>query len=149
MLNRRAGFFRRMLAFLMDWVIIDLLYLGFRLVGAGAVWVGLKIKGLQIPSLDLAEVLGGIYFLMWLVIVFCYFTVFFRYGGQTPAKRMLALRVISIDSAELSWSQAGVRTLGYLLSAVILLGIGFLIALVHPQKRTAHDLLAGTVVIQD
>ncbi len=62
---------------------------------------------------------------------------------------MLALRVISIDSAELSWSQAGVRTLGYLLSAVILLGIGFLIALVHPQKRTAHDLLAGTVVIQD
>ena len=68
--------------------------------------------------------------------------------GQSPAKRMLGLRVVGADGAPLDagamWFRDGVLAL--LLTP--LLPLNALWALRSPRRQTIHDLLAGSVVVK-
>jgi uncharacterized RDD family membrane protein YckC len=65
--------------------------------------------------------------------------------GQTLGKMALQIRVVSMAGGPLSFGQSVGRYLATFLSALIL-GIGFIMAGVRPDKRALHDLLAGTRV---
>jgi len=74
--------------------------------------------------------------------------VFWLRSGQTPGKRALGLRVVSVKGLRLVTPfQAVLRYLGYFLSLVSI--VGFFLPLFREDKRALHDLIAGTLVISD
>ena len=69
--------------------------------------------------------------------------------GTSPGKRAMHLRIVDADTGEpMTVRQAGLRTLGYLLSFATF-GAGFLWVLFNQRKQALHDRIANTVVIDD
>ncbi len=76
-----------------------------------------------------------------------YFGLFSYWGhGQTPGKRLLKIRVVSLVHEHISLWHSIERALGYGASALEL-GFGFLQYIIHPNKQTVHDRIAETIVI--
>ncbi|MDE2038759.1 MAG: RDD family protein [Elusimicrobia bacterium] len=68
-------------------------------------------------------------------------------AGATIGKRLMGLRVVRRDGRSLGAARSLARALGHLVS-MPLFDLGFLLALVHPEGRALHDLLAGSVVVE-
>ncbi|MDD5629040.1 MAG: RDD family protein [Elusimicrobia bacterium] len=67
--------------------------------------------------------------------------------GATVGKRLMGLKVVRRDGAPLGLARSLVRAVGYFLS-MPLCNLGFLIAFVHPESRTLHDILSGALVAE-
>jgi len=67
--------------------------------------------------------------------------------GGTVGKRLMGLKVVRLDGRPLGVARSLVRAVGYFLS-MPLCNLGFLIAFVHPDSRTLHDLLSGALVVE-
>lgn len=80
--------------------------------------------------------------LVWLVYNF----VFLQKLGTTPGKRLLKLKVVSVDGRPLDNRQRLTRAAVSLLSGYAA-GVGYLWALWEPQRRGWHDLMADTRVV--
>jgi class 3 adenylate cyclase len=78
---------------------------------------------------------------LWLV----YSTFFLILWSATPGKKILKLKVAAMDGRALDWKAAFVRTLFTFVSASALF-LGYLWALWERDRRTWHDLIAGTRV---
>ena len=81
-----------------------------------------------------------------------YLSTFVAAGGQTIGKMAAGTRVIPADPAALaservSFGQAVVRAVGYLVSALPA-GLGFLPAFFGQERRALHDRLADTRVVK-
>lgn len=139
---RLASFQRRAIAFAVDLVIFNLV------AAAGTVpWriatshpgatLGAKVK---VVGLDT----------WWaLAIVVAYFGILTYFGrGQTPGKRLLGIRVVSLVHDRISLWQSIERALGYAASALEL-GFGFLQYFIHPNAQTVHDRIAETIVVSE
>lgn len=114
-----VGFGPRLLAYLIDGVVLGVLY-----------WV----TGIPAGS-TLAMILSAIYFIAsWGI------------KGQTVGKMALGLKVVSEDGSPLDWGKATIRYFGQLLSAAILC-IGFIMIAFDSQKRGLHDMIAKTRVV--
>jgi len=84
-----------------------------------------------------------------LVVVALYFGLGTYLGhGQTPGKRLLRIRVVSLVHGHLSLWHAVDRALGYGVS-VLEGGFGFFQYFLHPNRQTAHDRLAETIVVKE
>jgi len=68
-------------------------------------------------------------------------------AGATWGKKALGLRVVDREGASLGAAASLIRAAGLLISTP-LLNMGFLWALVQPDSRTWHDLLAGSWVVE-
>jgi uncharacterized RDD family membrane protein YckC len=143
-----AGFFIRGVAFCIDLVVLDILFLILGFVGCSAMGISLKAMHLETPSGELVQFLLSLYLLVWILLFCTYFIFFMTFSGQTPAKMLMRIRVFTKDQQPLTLGRAVLRTLGYFISGSLLLGLGFLMVMFHPQKRALHDLVAGTVVIK-
>jgi uncharacterized RDD family membrane protein YckC len=75
-----------------------------------------------------------------------YYTVLHGWKGATFGKMIFKIRVVKADGDPISYVQAFVRYLGYMLSSLTLC-IGYIIAIFDSQKRSLHDRIAGTRVI--
>lgn len=133
--TRPAGFWVRFVAVLIDGVVL-ILAQGM-LFGAGWIlWSG---------GLGAGMALRGATHLFSSLIGAGYSIIFHWIWGQTLGKMALRIRVVSLDGGPLSFGQSVGRYFATFLSA-LLLGIGFIMAGVRPDKRALHDLLAGTRV---
>ncbi|MFI5361229.1 MAG: RDD family protein [Elusimicrobiota bacterium] len=75
-----------------------------------------------------------------------YNMVFLKWLGATPGKRVMKLRVISQNGAPLDKRQRWLRSVFSVFSFYAFL-LGYVWALWEPQRRTWHDLVAGTRVV--
>ncbi len=75
-----------------------------------------------------------------------YFTFFYTFGGATPGKYLLGLRVVRSDGRPLSGAQAALRTVAYVASALPVY-LGFLNVLLDDRRRAFHDMLTRTAVV--
>lgn len=67
--------------------------------------------------------------------------------GQTPGKKAAEIRIVDVKTGNNpTLAQALLRYVGYGLS-LLPLGLGFLLVVWRNDKRSLHDLLAGTCVI--
>ena len=82
----------------------------------------------------------------WAGAVCAYFVTFWATAGQTPAMRMMDLRVCTAAGEPPGVGRSIVRMVGLAL-AIIPLFAGFLPVLVDDRRRGIHDMLAGTVVL--
>lgn len=92
---------------------------------------------------------AGVYLVALFVIFWGYPVVCeAMYGGQTPGKRALSLRVVSADGAPIGWMASFVRNL---MRTVDMLpfgyGAGLVASLADPWSRRLGDMVAGTLVI--
>lgn len=69
-------------------------------------------------------------------------------GGQTLGKRLTGIRVVDEAGDDVSMGRAVVRAIGWLVSLGTF-GVFWVPALFDLQRRTVHDRLAGTIVIND
>ncbi|MEK7285868.1 MAG: RDD family protein [Nitrospirota bacterium] len=134
-----AGFVRRFIAFLIDFMFIGFLYLILALFGLFGIYLS---NGWDF-SPDLMEPFGAI----WFVLVIGYFAFFHAQSGQTPAKRIIRIKVVNKDGVLLSHGNALLRSIGYLFSFGFLGGVGFLIAIFGKHKRALHDFVTGSYVV--
>ena len=75
-----------------------------------------------------------------------YFVWQWRRGGQTLAMKTWRIRVVTREGAPLDWVRAARRYL-FALCGTLLLGAGFLWALVDRERLFLHDRLAGTRIV--
>ena len=86
------------------------------------------------------RVAAAVAFIVW---VFLYFAVPLAVLGRTPGKGLLGTKVQMLDGRPLSGRRAGLRTLVLPLS-FLLFGLGLFLGLFRRDRRTLHDLIAGT-----
>lgn len=91
----------------------------------------------------------GIYLVCTFVVLWAYPLVFeAAWDGQTPGKRVMALRVLSIDGAPVGWLASFVRNLMRTVDMLpVGYAIGLLASLADPAGRRLGDRVAGTIVV--
>ena len=134
-----AGFWLRVLAAILDSVICNIIVF---VMGFG---IGFLINTNNYALNEMAQLL---LFGMGIVVSLFYYIFFTGYGGQTPGKMALQIKVIHNDGSDIGYGQAFVReTIGKMIS-YLLLCIGYLMVAFRRDKRGLHDLLASTRVIK-
>lgn len=130
---------RRVYAYCLDLVIVGLLWLVAFLAG---VLVGALTLGLLWPVVVAA--LG--------VVPLAYHTLTIAGPrSATIGMRIAGVRVMSLTAADgkPGLVQALLQTVGFYASLALTGSLILLVALFNPRRRTLHDLLAGTVVVND
>ena len=132
-----ASFGQRLGALLLDVIILNLVM----------VPLALALHGAEYFTTD--EYVDGPanFILTWLlpavITIGCWLTL-----AATPGKLLLGLRVVHAETGDrLTFVQCVKRYLGYILSAIPLLG-GYLWMLRSERRQTLHDLFARSVVIR-
>jgi uncharacterized RDD family membrane protein YckC len=131
-----AGAVSRILAFAFDWFLLGVLFV----FGQRMFALGLEvITGREwIPSEH--RLVAGLSFIIW---AFLYFAVPLAVLGRTPGKGLLGSRVEMVNGDGLSGRRAALRTLVLPLS-FLFFGVGLFLGLFRRDRRTLHDLIAGT-----
>jgi uncharacterized RDD family membrane protein YckC len=108
-------------------------------------WVGaLGIALFGVLTLGLGWM--AFHILPWMPLV--YYALFIGYAGATPGQRLFGLAVRQdADLARPTMAQALVWTLLLWISFGLAF-VPFLLALITPRHRAAHDLLSGLVVVR-
>ena len=139
-----ASFWSRAAAFAVDTVLVAVLI---------SVMVLLSSLVLGFGQEDLIEALTAgvsnliVVFLLFVFFLLVYSTVFARFGGQTLGKILFGLRTVRLDGHSLKTSNALLRALGMLLSALPGLA-GFMWAAFDLNKRAWHDRIGKTLVVK-
>lgn len=134
-----AGFVRRALAFIIDFIFLNFLYLIPATLGV----FGLYLSKGEVP--DLTSLLAP-FVSIWIVLFIGYFTFFHIHSGETPAKRIVRIKVVNKEGKPLSHWAGFLRSL---LSLFLLafFPLGFLVAIFGKKKRALHDFLIGSYVV--
>ena len=83
------------------------------------------------------------------VVMFVYMTIAIGLRGRTIGMRLFGIEVIDAEENEYpSMHQAAVSSAVYLLS-LPMLGLGFLPLLFNEERRAAHDLISGTILVRE
>lgn len=119
-----SGFFARVCATWLDWVICGMITLGLLLTSNEGDF----------------EIFLGVWCL-YDIICLTYF------DGGTPGKKGMRMKVVNKSYEKITLKQAIIRTLSKMILWPIC--IGYLMVLFSNKKRSLHDCMAGTYVIKD
>jgi len=145
-----AGVASRFLAFAIDFIIQLLLWL------AGSWFFRVASSGFQASGLSVGDFLSAAGIVVGYLIIFAYASMFeMLWGGRTPGKRLLGLRVIRDGGYPINLTSSAIRNilrfldLGILPAPpLILYGLPGLISIfLSPQYKRLGDWAAGTLVI--
>lgn len=128
---------RRMIAFLMDYLIVGLLLIPFAIL---VFFLGLLTFGL---GWSLFSILAPAVALLY---------VWNTLGGRnqaTTGMRLMGIRLDRLDGRPVDGLLAVVHTVLFWAANVLLTPLVLLVTLFADRKRTLHDLLLGTVVTRD
>jgi len=141
MVQEYAGFWIRVVASLLDSVVVFILQLVCGVV--------LGASGGLLGGLDNGD--GAVAMIIWLfttVLGLAYYVIFTGSCGQTLGKMALRIKVIRKDGDDLGYGGAALReTIGKFVSGIIL-GIGYLMVAFDERKQGLHDKIAGSYVIK-
>lgn len=134
---RYAGFWRRLLAYVLDHVIVL----------SAAFLVGFVLAVLGLASALDSNGVDVFFNIFGVLATWLYFALQESGTHQaTLGKRALGLKVFDMQGQRLTFGKATGRHFGKILSALILC-IGFFMAAFTERKQALHDQLAGTVVL--
>ncbi len=134
-----AGPFRRLPAYL-----IDLLIRGMMFV-VGAIFVALVFGFVGLPGLG-----AGLTLVLWFTLEWFYGGLFETFwNGQTPGKRLMRIRVLSVDGQPINGLQAVLRNVLRALDQqpVIFSLVGLVTASLNDRFQRMGDLACGTMVV--
>ena len=83
------------------------------------------------------------------IVMFLYLTISIAFIGRTFGMRLFSLELVDVEeNAYPTLHQAAVNSSVYLLS-LALAGVGFLPVFFNEERRAAHDILSGTILIRE
>jgi uncharacterized RDD family membrane protein YckC len=132
-----AGLFSRAAAFGIDLFLALVIFL----VGTAVAALASSLVGELRPTWLVGTLVG----VWWTLVVGGYFVFFWTLTGQTPAMRVMRMRVVDEHAETLHVGRAVLRFVGILL-AIVPLFAGFLPILFDRRRRGLQDFLAGTTV---
>lgn len=136
-----AGFVRRWAALFLDNLILAIP------LGIAAMMVAIPMGLLSAHSDTAGAMAQGLYYLLYLLVAPLYYAGMESSVHQaTLGKRALGIKVTDNDGRRLSFSHALGRWFAAALSYLTLY-IGFLMAAFTERKRALHDIVAGTLVV--
>ncbi len=139
-----AGFWRRLLAFFIDYLLLTTLLAPvlFLIYGRGYFLWLTETEGFF-------AVYGSADLLLTKALPFLLLILLWRRLGATPGKILLDCRVVDARTLEnISTRSAFIRAAGYIISALPVY-LGFLWIAFDKRKQGLHDKLAGTLVLHD
>lgn len=149
-----AGFWLRFIAFLMDSVLrgvafVSLLIPLLVLTGAGGAIE--RIANGEDFSDNVAALIGGGFLLglfgITLLVSWLYYAFFESSSWQaTPGKKLLNLYVTDLDGRPVSFARASGRFFAKIVTSVVPLFIGYILAGITEKKQALHDIIAGCLV---
>ena len=124
-----AGFFRRMVALFYDLILIIALCFGLILL---------------LTSLIGSEVISPLLYLVFLALGMGFYCYFWKKNkGQTLGMQVWKVRLVQVDSAEISFGRMAYRCLlGFIFT--LLFGLNYLPMLFRDDKKTLNDILSKT-----
>jgi uncharacterized RDD family membrane protein YckC len=83
------------------------------------------------------------------IVMFLYLTASIAFVGRTVGMRLFSLELVDIEAnAYPTLHQAAVNSAVYLLSIAVG-GLGFLTVFFNEERRAAHDILSGTILVRE
>ena len=142
-----GGFWRRVLAFIVDGLIIGAIMLPFG-IGLGLAHLAAAFSHEDVTSDMLASMFAAS-MMVWLIRV----VVSWLYGAgfessrfqATPGKMLVRVKVTDLEGGRISFARATGRQVGKWVSGIIL-GIGYLLVAFTDRKQGLHDMIASTLV---
>lgn len=129
-----AGFWARLIAWILDYAIVLLILVGIGIATATA-----------ITDVAMLEIATSV---LTVLVPLLYWPALESSSRQaTLGKRIMGLRVTGLDGNRLSFSRAFLRHLAKMLSSITL-GIGFLMAAFTARKQALHDFIPGSLVVR-
>ena len=142
-----AGLGTRSLAYLVDALLLFLFWVALYFVLSLARADVITFDGFRaLRSVVQAVIVLGAFALQW-----GYWTFFETlWGGRSPGKRALRIRVVRLEGAPETFADAALRNLGRWIDFLPLAyAVGLASMIVSPRSRRLGDLLAGTVVVRE
>jgi uncharacterized RDD family membrane protein YckC len=143
---------KRSFAFLIDWIVVVIIYFGIILLFALFNMNISTINVLSIFDVEIVMTNTHSYLITFLKFLFgllpvLYFAIsFYFFKGQSIGKYFLRIRVLSLYHEHLGLWHCIERSLGYFASALEF-GFGFIQAFWNPNRMTLHDKIGETFVI--
>jgi uncharacterized RDD family membrane protein YckC len=147
---RFAGHAGRLVAYIVDGIILGVVTTVLALVAVAVIGIGVSSTGDGSGTVSGGSVAASLLILLIVFIVSIgYFPFFWARSGSTPGMRLFRLRVVrDKDGGSIGAGTAILRLIGLWISfAVFYLGVIWI--LIDSRRRGWHDLLAGTVVIEE
>lgn len=148
-----AGFASRLVAFVLDAVILSLTIVLTTWLTAQVLIYFARVDIRTCPpvtvfrlSLITCAVVAWGLKIFAVIFPFLYLLAFWMLSGQTIGHYVLGLRVVRMNGKRISLISGILRIIGYAL-CFLTLGLGFLLILASDQRRGLQDRLAGTCVI--
>jgi uncharacterized RDD family membrane protein YckC len=135
-----VGLVTRALAFVVDAALVNLV----ATIAAAGIGLVLSVVSVSDELRPALIGIGGGTYLLWAA---AWFVAFWSTTGQTPGSRALRIRVCDRSGATVAPGRALLR-FGALLLAALPLFAGFLPVLFDDRRRGLHDVIAGTVVVE-
>lgn len=83
------------------------------------------------------------------IVMFLYLTISIAFVGRSFGMRLFSLELVDIEeNAYPTLHQAAVNSAVYLLSLAFV-GVGFLPVFFNEERRAAHDILSGTILVRE
>jgi uncharacterized RDD family membrane protein YckC len=152
-----AGFWERFAAYLIDGMILGIPF-GIVVIVLIFMFGGFGMMLHRNPPADPREVVGlvapmfSIFFggmLFFIILQWLYSAGLESSGWQaTVGKSVMNLRVTNIEGRRISFGHATGRFFAKIVSGMIPLAIGFIMAAFTERKQALHDLIAGTLVLK-
>ena len=154
-----AGFWLRVVAYIIDSIVTGLgfllLFIPFAiLTGLGAVIGGIHPG--EDPR-DISALLGGTFFLGLFAVIVLGILLNWLYHAKmessrwqaTLGKKMLNLRVTDLNGAPVTFMRATGRHFAKIITGLIPLAIGFVLAGLTERRQALHDMIASCLVLRD
>ena len=139
-----AGLQLRIVAFILDVLVL----IAFGMLFVAAVLALLVIDADNGNPSDRAFLISGVILALYLVaFVPLYHVLLWSSRGQTVGMMAVHIKVLSRNGGRVTRRRSALRLFGYAAS-VLPLFLGLLMALFDRKRRTLHDRLAGTVVVE-
>lgn len=147
---RYQGFWIRLVAKILDWIVIGVLLIPLWVVFTGSIFSAISVSAAAgRAGAPLPGQLLGMQLLMNLasiVITLAYSTWMNGRWGATVGKMAIGAVILNTDGTPIGYGKALARALAEILSGIILL-IGYIMAAFDRQKRALHDQICGTLVV--
>jgi uncharacterized RDD family membrane protein YckC len=144
---------RRFIAFLIDWIVLIIIYFSIIILFAlfGMDISKINVHGIFEVELEMSNtpsfLITFLKFMLGLLPVIYFVVLFYFWKGQTIGKYFLRIRVLSLYHEKIGFWHCIERSLGYFASALEL-GFGYIQAFWNPNRMTLHDKIGETIVIE-
>ena len=132
-----AGFWRRLVAYLIDGLILAVI----------STIVVMVIAAVALASDPPSAVVGAGYYVASWIAGWLYYALQHSSSAQaTPGKRAMGIKVSTLTGERIGFGRATGRFLAMIASALTL-GIGYAMAGLTRRKQALHDMMTGTLVV--